>query len=77
MAARLRPGILLPSGRITGETDRIVHLFPLPLGAARPDRLTSLCGELVITPGIAEVLTRLGGMPCAACLALATGVASG
>lgn len=74
VAARLRRGIVLPSGRITGETDRAVHLFPLPTGV--PDHLTALCG-LVITPGMADMLTAIVGMPCPACLALAARGATG
>jgi hypothetical protein len=31
-AARLLCGLTLPNGRIAGETDRVVHLFPIPTG---------------------------------------------
>ncbi len=69
-AARLLRGVRLPGGRVVGETDRVVHLFPLPTGRAIPDELGAFCG-LVIRPGQAE-LVRVGtGMPCVACVVAA------
>lgn len=69
VAARLRRGVLLPNGRTTGETDREVHLIPVTAGAGIPSQLTALC-DLVITPGMADMITVVTGMPCLACLAL-------
>ncbi|MGH3868634.1 MAG: hypothetical protein ACRDQ4_21445 [Pseudonocardiaceae bacterium] len=36
-AARLLRGGQLPSGRIVGETDWVVHLFPIPSGRVIPE----------------------------------------
>jgi hypothetical protein len=66
-AARLLHGVTLPNGRIVGETDRVVHLFPLPTGRTIPDELHAFCG-LVVRPGQAELVTVGTGMPCAACV---------
>lgn len=66
-AARLLRGVTLPSGQIVGETDRVVHLFPLPTGRTIPDELRAFCG-LVLRPGQAELVTVGTGMPCAACV---------
>jgi hypothetical protein len=38
-AARLLRGVRLPSGRIAGETDRVVHLFPVPSERMIPEQL--------------------------------------
>jgi hypothetical protein len=76
IAARLRRGVRLPSGRIAGESDREVHLFPVPIGAGVPSQLTALCG-LVITPGMADQITAITGMPCTVCLALSARRAAG
>ena len=66
-AARLLQGVRLSCGRIMGETDRVVHLFPLPTGRTIPDELHAFCG-LVVRPGQAELVTVGTGMPCAACV---------
>jgi hypothetical protein len=66
-AARLLRGVTLSSGRIAGETDRVVHLFPVPSGRMVPERLSALCG-LEIHPGQAELVTVGTGMPCVACV---------
>lgn len=66
-AARLLAGVRLPSGRMAGETDRVVHLFPLPAGRVVPDELQALCG-LLIRPGQAELVKIGTGMPCMACV---------
>ena len=76
IGARLRRGVVLPGGRVVGETDRAVHLFPLPASATQADYLTALCG-LTITPGMAVILPAVTGMPCPACLALAPRGAAG
>ena len=68
VAARLRRGVRLPNGRTTGETDREVHLVPVFTGGI-PSQLTALCG-LVLTPGMADVINAVTGMPCLVCLAL-------
>jgi hypothetical protein len=67
VAARLRRGIELPNGRIVGETDRVVHLIPVPATGTMPDHLTALCG-LEIQPGQAEHVTVVTGMPCVPCM---------
>jgi hypothetical protein len=69
-AARLLHGMLLSSGRIVGETDRVVHLFPIPSGRVIPERLRAFCG-LVIRPGDAELVSVGTGMPCVACVVAA------
>jgi hypothetical protein len=57
---RLRRGVV-------GESKRVCHLIPIPVGPAAPDYLTALCGERVYS-GQAEVLDRISGMPCHLCL---------
>lgn len=69
-AARLLLGVILPSGRTVGETDRVVHLFPMPSGQTIPDELHAFCG-LAIRPGQAELVTVGTGMPCVACVVTA------
>jgi hypothetical protein len=69
-AARLLHGVRLSSGRVVGETDRVVHLFPIPSGRVIPERLHAFCG-LVIRPGDAELVTVGTGMPCVACVVAA------
>jgi len=69
-AARLLRGVQLPNGRVVGETDRVVHLFPIPSGRMMPERLRAFCG-LVIRPGQAELVTVGTGMPCVACVVAA------
>jgi hypothetical protein len=66
-AARLLRGVRLPSGRIVGETDRVVHLFPIPSGRVIPEHLRAFCG-LTIRAGQAELVTVGTGMPCVACV---------
>jgi hypothetical protein len=69
-AARLLQGVRLPSGRVVGETDRVVHLFPFPSGRSIPEQLRAFCG-LAIRPGHAELVTVGTGMPCVACVVAA------
>lgn len=69
-AARLLHGVRLSSGRIVCETDRVVHLFPIPSGRMMPEQLRAFCG-LVIRPGQAELVTVGTGMPCVACVVAA------
>jgi hypothetical protein len=58
---RLRRGV-------TGECKRVSHLVPIPDYGPIPSQLEAVCGELIL-PGDAEVLDRISGMPCEACLA--------
>lgn len=46
-----------------GETDRVVHLFPILSGRVIPDQLRAYCG-LTIRRGQAELVTVGTGMPC-------------
>lgn len=69
-AARLLRGVTLPDGRHVGETDRVVHLFPIPSGRVIPEQLRAFCG-LTIRPGQAELATVGTGMPCVACVVAA------
>jgi hypothetical protein len=57
---RLRRGMV-------GETRRVCHMVPVPAGGPAPHEVIALCGES-IAPGQAEVLDRICGMPCEACL---------
>lgn len=57
-----------PDGTRVGERDRTCHLVPFSPSEAVPEVLTAYCG-LPITPGVAESVDRLLGMPCEACLA--------
>ncbi len=66
-AARLLRGVTLPDGRLVGETDRVVHLFPIPSGRVIPEQLRAFCG-LTIRPGQAELVMVGTGMPCVACV---------
>jgi hypothetical protein len=66
-AARLLLGVRLSGGRVVGETDRVVHLFPIPSGRVIPEQLWAFCG-LKIRPGDAELVTVGTGMPCVACV---------
>jgi hypothetical protein len=66
-AARLLRGVRLPSGRIVGETDRVVHLFPIPSGRVIPEHARAFRG-LAIRAGQAELVTVGTGMPCLACV---------
>jgi len=67
VAVRLRRGVELSNGRVAGETDRVVHLIPVPAATAMPERLTTFC-ELAIEPGQAEQVAVGTGMPCMPCL---------
>lgn len=58
---RLRRGVV-------GERRRVCHLVPIPGSGPVPGELLALCGE-PIAPGDAEVMNRVCGMPCEACLA--------
>jgi hypothetical protein len=61
---RLRRGV-------ASERKRVSHLVPIPDYGPIPAELVAMCGELIV-PGDAEVLERIGGMPCEACLARST-----
>jgi len=60
----------MPGDRIVGETDRVVHLFPIPSGRVIPEQLRAFCG-LTIRPGQAELVAVGTGMPCVACVVAA------
>ncbi|MGH3515205.1 MAG: hypothetical protein ACRDRB_23490 [Pseudonocardiaceae bacterium] len=58
---RYRPGV-------AGETSRIVHLVPLPLGAGEMDAVgVAFCGALLCL-GQVEAVTPGEGVPCSLCL---------
>ncbi|TVT59361.1 hypothetical protein FNH05_05370 [Amycolatopsis rhizosphaerae] len=52
---------------VVGERKRVCHIVPIPDFGPIPEHLVALCGELLV-PGDVEVLDRIGGMPCEACL---------
>jgi hypothetical protein len=58
---RLRRGV-------AGERKRVCHIVPIPDNGPIPEQLIALCGEPIV-PGDAEILDRICGMPCEACLA--------
>jgi len=60
----------MSGGRVVGEADRVVHLFPIPSGRVIPEQLRAFC-DLVIRPGQAELVTVGTGMPCVACVVVA------
>lgn len=66
-AARLLAGVSPPMGRMVGESDRLVHLFPIPATRVVPDELRAYCGP-VIRPDQAELVKIGTGLPCAACV---------
>ncbi|MGH3784296.1 MAG: hypothetical protein ACRDRO_27670 [Pseudonocardiaceae bacterium] len=66
-AARLLHGARLPDGGTVGETDRVVHLFPIPSGRVISEQLRAYCG-LAVRAGQAELVTVGTGMPCVACV---------
>jgi hypothetical protein len=55
---------------VVGETRRVCHLIPLPVGHELPSVLTTYC-SVEIGPGEAELLRSAEGMPCEPCLRLA------
>jgi hypothetical protein len=67
VAVRLRRGVELSNGRIAGETDRVVHLLPVPTTGTVPDHLAAFCGQ-AIWPGQAEHVAVGTGMPCMPCI---------
>ena len=58
---RLRRGVV-------GERRRVCHMVRIPADGGVPGELIALCGEHIV-PGDAEVMHRICGMPCEACLA--------
>jgi hypothetical protein len=58
---RLRHGVV-------GERRRVCHIVPIPESGPIPHQLRALCSEPILL-GDAEVLNRIAGMPCEACLA--------
>lgn len=61
---RLRRGVV-------GECRRVCHIVLIPDSGPVPDQLRALCGEPIV-PSDAEVLNRIAGMPCEACLVAST-----
>ncbi|MGH3889062.1 MAG: hypothetical protein ACRDSZ_21325 [Pseudonocardiaceae bacterium] len=57
---RYRPGVV-------GETARIVHLVPLPLGGEMDVAGVALCGAL-LRPELVETVSPGQGMPCSWCV---------
>jgi hypothetical protein len=53
-----------------GERGRVTHLVPVPEAALRPKTLTACCGTQ-FGPGDLELLDKVTGMPCEACLSRA------
>jgi hypothetical protein len=67
LVVRLRS--VQPDGAVVGESRRVCHLVPVPeSGLAGPGVLRAYCG-VEISPGSAELLDGLAGMPCELCLA--------
>ena len=60
-------GVRLPSGWIVGETDPVVHLFPIPSRRVIPEHLRAF-RALAIRAGRSELVTVGTGMPCVACV---------
>lgn len=58
---RLRRGVV-------GERRRVCHIVAIPEHGPIPAELSALCGETIL-PAQAEVMGRVCGMPCEACLA--------
>lgn len=60
---RLRPEVRV------GNTQRVVHMVPLPdLTNGPPESLKAWCGSEIALPD-AQVLERFAGMPCERCMA--------
>jgi len=57
--------IARPRSGTVGETQRVTHLFVAPTSPA--DTITAYCGAS-FGPGKLELLDRVAGMPCEACL---------
>lgn len=66
-AVRIHLGAILPNGRTAGHSDQCVHLVPVPADPVLPLHLRAYCG-MILTPGIAEVVSSRSGPPCVACL---------
>lgn len=67
LLVRLRAGVV-------GESRRSVHVVPFPV-RERESLLVAYCG-LPIVPMLAEYLDGFHGMPCALCMARASGLKS-
>lgn len=59
LSVRFRRGIV-------GETKRVVHLVPIPIGDNPPAVLVAICGTQ-FGPEQADLLDELRGMPCVRC----------
>jgi hypothetical protein len=65
MAVRLL--LVRPLAGTVGERERVAHVVPVPRGAGRTARLKACCGA-EFGPGDVELLGKVSGMPCEACL---------
>ena len=52
---------------VVRESQRVVHLVDLPTEGTMPQTLTARCGQS-FTPGQAERMAGITGMPCLNCL---------
>lgn len=59
--------LVRPVAGTVGERARVVHVLVVPPGAWREHRLTACCGAK-FGPGEVELLGKVSGMPCEACL---------
>jgi hypothetical protein len=69
-AVRVRLGVTLPSGRVAGRTDQVVHVVPLPPPAAEPAPLRACCG-LPVESDKVDFVPLISGPPCTRCLLFA------
>lgn len=68
----VQPKLLLVRARegLVGNVRRSCHVVIVPDGGALPEFLIACCG-VQFTPGSAELLDQISGIPCEACLAKA------
>lgn len=66
----IHPKLLLVRARegLVGNVQRSCHIVIVPNDGALPEFLTACCG-VRFTPGSAELLDQISGMPCEACIA--------
>ncbi|WP_020673138.1 hypothetical protein [Amycolatopsis nigrescens] len=62
--------IARPLSGTVGETQRVVHLFPVPTDEPIPEELAALC-DARFGRGDLEGLSRVTGAPCEVCLSRA------
>jgi hypothetical protein len=68
--SNVQPKLLLVRARegLVGDVQRSCHVVIVPDDGALPDFLTARCG-VRFTPGSAELLNQISGMPCEVCIA--------